>query len=92
MALARLELVRKNYAAVLEHADAALAIRQNDANARLFRVIGLTGTHSYAAAKTEAEQLARDTKDAPQVEMQLGVIALGQGRYARSRGIVPQAL
>lgn len=84
LALARLELLRKNYAAVLEHANAALAIRPNDTNARLFRVIGLTGTHSYGAAKTEAEQLARDTKDAPQVEMQLGVIALGQGRYAEA--------
>ena len=84
MAMARLELLRKNYAAVLEHANAALAIRPNDSNARLFRVIGLTGTHSYAAAKAEAEQLARDTKDAPQVEMQLGVIALGQGRYAEA--------
>jgi tetratricopeptide (TPR) repeat protein len=84
LSLARLELVRKNYAAVLEHADAALALRNDDPNARLFRVIGLTGTHSYGAAKTEAEQLARDTKDAPQVEMQLGVIALGQGRYAEA--------
>jgi tetratricopeptide (TPR) repeat protein len=82
LAMARLEVSRKNYAAVLEHANAALAIRQNDSNARLFRVIGLTGTHSYGAAKTEAEQLAHDTRDAPQVEMQLGVIALGQGRYA----------
>jgi tetratricopeptide (TPR) repeat protein len=84
LALARLELLRKNYAAVLEHANAALAIRPNDNTARLFRVIGLTGTHSYGAAKTEAEQLARDTKDAPQVEMQLGIIALGQGRYAQA--------
>ena len=62
----------------------AIAIRQSDVNARLLRVIGLTGTHSYAAAKSEAEQLARDTKDAPQVEMQLGVIALGQGHYAEA--------
>ncbi|MBV9768784.1 MAG: tetratricopeptide repeat protein, partial [Bryobacterales bacterium] len=54
----------------------------DDPNARLFRVIGLTGTHSYGAAKAEAEQLAHDTKDAPQVEMQLGIIALGQGHYA----------
>ncbi len=84
ISMARLELVRKNYAAVLEHANAALAIRPNDARARLFRVIGLTGTHSYAVAKAEAEQLARDTKDAPQVEMQLGVIALGQGRYSQA--------
>jgi len=81
LAMARLELSRRNYAAVLEHANAALAIRQNDLDARLLHVIGLTGTRSYAAAKTEAEQLARDTKDSPQVEMQLGVIAIGQGRY-----------
>jgi tetratricopeptide (TPR) repeat protein len=84
LTMARLELARKNYAAVLEHADAALAIRQNDPSARLFRVIGLTGTRAYGAAKSEAQQLAHDTKDAPQVEMQLGVIALGQGHYAEA--------
>lgn len=84
MAFARLELLKKNYAAVLEHANAALAIRPNDNNARLLRVIGLTGTREYGAAKTEAEQLAKDTKDSPQVEMQLGVIALGQGHYAEA--------
>jgi len=84
LSLARLEVLRRNYPAVLQHANAALAIRSNDATARLFRVIGLTGTHDYGAAKTEAEQLARDTKDAPQVEMQLGIIALGQGRYAQA--------
>ncbi|MGB6944966.1 MAG: tetratricopeptide repeat protein [Bryobacteraceae bacterium] len=81
LVLARLELGRKNYPAVLLHADAALAIRPGDPNARMFRVIGLTGTHAYGSAKAEAEQLAQATKDAPQVEMQLGVIALGQGRY-----------
>ncbi len=84
LSMARLELARRNYPAVLEHANAALAIRQNDPRARLFRVIGLTGTHSYAVAKAEAEQLSRDTKGAPQVEMQLGVIALGQARYAEA--------
>jgi cellulose synthase operon protein C len=84
LALARLELLRKNYPAVLQRADTALAIRPKDPNARLFRVIGLTGTHSYLLAKTEAEQLASDTKDAPQVEMQLGIIALGQGRYSQA--------
>jgi tetratricopeptide (TPR) repeat protein len=84
MALARMELMRKNYPAVLQRANTALAIRPKDPNARLFRVIGLTGTHSYEQAKAEAEQLARDTKDSPQVEMQLGIIALGQGRYSQA--------
>ena len=87
VAMARLELLRRNYAAVLEHANAALAIRQDDTNARLLRVIGLTGTRSYAAARAEAEQLARDTKGAPQVEMQLGVIAIGQGRYTEAEAL-----
>lgn len=84
LALARVELVRKNYPAVLQHADKALEIHPNDLNARLFRVIALTGTHSYVQAKTEAERLAGDTKDSPQVEMQLGIIALGQGRYSQA--------
>jgi tetratricopeptide (TPR) repeat protein len=84
MALARLELLRRNYQAVLQRADAALAIRQNDPDARLFRVIGLAGTRSYAQAKAEAERLAKDTKDSPQIEMQLGIIALGQGRYSQA--------
>jgi tetratricopeptide (TPR) repeat protein len=84
LAMARMELLRKNYPAVLQRADTALAIRPNDLNARLFRVIGLTGTHSYVQAKAEAEQLGRDTKDSPQVEMQLGIIALGEGRYSQA--------
>ncbi|HMD47912.1 MAG TPA: tetratricopeptide repeat protein [Bryobacteraceae bacterium] len=84
LSLARMEMLRKNYSGVLQHADAALAIRRNGPNARLFRVIGLTGTRAYAQAKLEAEQLASDTKDAPQVEMQLGIIALGQGRYSQA--------
>jgi tetratricopeptide (TPR) repeat protein len=84
MALARIELMRKNYPAVLQRADKALELHPNDLNARLFRVIGLTGTHSYVQAKAEAERLASDTKDSPQVEMQLGIIALGQGRYSQA--------
>jgi tetratricopeptide (TPR) repeat protein len=80
--LAHVALLQKKYPEVLQHADAALAIRPHDDDARLLRVIGLTGTHAYASAKTEAEQLAHDTKEAPQVEMQLGIIDLGQGRYA----------
>jgi Flp pilus assembly protein TadD len=84
IALARTELLRKNYPAVLQHADKALEIRPNDPNARLFRVIGLTGTHSYVQAKAEAERLASDTKGSPQVEMQLGMIALGQGHYSEA--------
>ncbi len=84
LSLARMEMLRKNYSGVLQHADAALAIRRNDPNARLLRVIGLTGTRAYVQSKLEADQLARDTKDAPQVEMQQGVIALGQGRYSQA--------
>lgn len=84
VAMGRAELVRKNYAAVLQHANSALAIRPTDTNARLLRVIGLTGTHAYAEAQTDADQLARDTKDAPQVEMQLGLIALGQGHFSQA--------
>jgi len=84
LALARVELLRKNYTGVLQHANAALALRQNDPNARLFRVIGLTGTGSYDVAKAEADQLARDTKNAAPVEMQLAIIALGQKRYSEA--------
>jgi len=84
LSLARMEMLRKNYPGVLQHADAALAIRRNDPNARLFRVIGLTGTRAYVQAKLEADHLASDTKDAPQVAMQQGIIALGQGRYSQA--------
>ncbi len=82
--LAQVELMRRDYTAELARANAALAIRPSDNRARLYHVMGLAGTHSYDAAKAEAEQLARDTKDAPQVEMQLGVIALAQKDYAKA--------
>lgn len=82
--LARVELARRNYAALLAHANAALAIHPGDNQARLFHVMGLAGTQAFGAAKSEAEQLARDTKDAPQVQMQLAIIALGQKDYAKA--------
>lgn len=82
--LAHVEVLRRDYTALLAHANAALAIRPRDNQARLLHVMGLAGTHAYDAAKSEAEQLARDTKDAPPVEMQLGVIALGQKDYAKA--------
>lgn len=82
LALARTYLLRKNFPAMLEQANAALAINNQDNNARLYRVMALTGTGSFATAETEAEQLAKDTSNARQVEMQLGIIALSQKKYA----------
>ncbi|HLG95846.1 MAG TPA: tetratricopeptide repeat protein [Bryobacteraceae bacterium] len=82
LALARVQMLRKNYPAMLEQADTALKINSRDQNARLYRVMALTGNGSLAAAKAEAEQLAKDTSNARQVEMQLGIIALNQKKYA----------
>jgi len=84
LALARLALARRNYQAALDQAEASLALRRGDPNARLVRVIALTGQGSYAEAKAEADLLAHDTSDARQVEMQLGVIALRQKHYAEA--------
>ncbi len=84
LALAQIGVQRKNYPAVLENAAAALAIRSSDPTARLFRIIGLTGTGSYAQARSEAQQLAGSTKNAAPVEMELGVIALRQKNYAEA--------
>ena len=82
LGMSRIHMLRRNYAPALTEADAALAINANDTNARLLRVMALTSTGSYAVAKTEAERLAADTSNAKQVEMQLGIIALRQKRYA----------
>jgi predicted Zn-dependent protease len=81
LALSQMALLRKNYQAVLENAGAALAIDPGNPNARLFRVIGLTETGAYAQAKTEADQLARDTDNKGPAEKQLGIIALRQKNY-----------
>jgi tetratricopeptide (TPR) repeat protein len=84
LALARLNLLGRNYPSMLEQADIALAMKPGDQTARLLRIIALTGGASYAEAKLEAEQLARDTSNARQVQMQLGIIALGQKHYAEA--------
>ena len=84
LALAQIGLLRKNYSAMLDQARAALTIRPDDPTARLYRVIALTGLGSYAQAKTEAEQLARTTKNAGPVEMQLGMIALKEQKYSEA--------
>lgn len=84
LALARLNLLRRNYPSMLEQANVALSVKPGDQTARLLRIIALTGNGSYAEAKLEAEQLARDTSNARQVQMQLGIIALGQKHYAEA--------
>ena len=81
LALARVYLLRKNYPAMLEQANAALAINNRDPNAQLYRIMALTGSGSFGTAEMEAKQLARDTSNAPPVEMQLGIIALSQKKY-----------
>jgi Flp pilus assembly protein TadD len=91
LALARLELMRKNYPAVLQHANKALAIRPNDPNARLFRVIGLTGTHSYVQAKTEAEQLAAIPRMRRRLRCNLGLSHWAKAVIPRLRTF-PQAI
>ncbi|HYK18426.1 MAG TPA: tetratricopeptide repeat protein [Bryobacteraceae bacterium] len=85
LALARVYQVRKNYTAMLEEANAALAINNREETAHLYRVVALTGTGSFALAKTEAEQLARDATHARQAEMQLGIIALKEKKYAQAQ-------
>jgi tetratricopeptide (TPR) repeat protein len=82
LALAQISLMRKNYSATLDQAGAALTIRPDDPTARLYRIVALTGLGSYAQAKNEAEQLARTTKNAAPVEMQLGMIALKEKKYS----------
>ena len=84
LALARVFMLRKNYPAMLEQTNAALTIKHGDENARLFRIIALTGTGAFAEAKTEAERLAGDTTNSRQIQMQLGIIALGQKHYAEA--------
>ncbi|HYL37906.1 MAG TPA: tetratricopeptide repeat protein [Bryobacteraceae bacterium] len=84
LALARIYLLRRNYPAMLEQANAALSIKSDDDNARLLHIIALTGTKSFAQAKNEAEQLSRSSSNRRQAEMQLGVIALSQQHYAEA--------
>ena len=81
LALARINLLRKNYPAMLQQADAALAINRSDESARQLRITALTLTGSYGQAKNEAEQLAKDSAHPQQAQMQLGIIALAQKRY-----------
>ncbi len=85
LALAGVYLLRKSYAAVLEQANAALAINNRDENARLYRIMGLTGTGAFAMARSEAEQMARNSSHVRQAQMQLGIIALSQKKYAEAQ-------
>jgi len=83
-ALAQIGLLRKNYSSVLDQAGAVLANNPEDPTARLFQIMALTGLGSFAQAKAQAEQLARSTKNAAPVEMQMGIIALNQKNYAEA--------
>jgi len=84
LALAQIGLLRKNYSFVLDQAAAVLTISPEDPTGRLFRIMALTGLGSFAQAKSQAEQLARSTKNAAPVEIQMGIIALNQKNYTEA--------
>lgn len=80
LALARLNLMKGKYGAVLTETNTVAAIQPDSQEAKILRIIGLTGSGLYAEAKAEALQLPAGAGDAAR-EMQLGNIALAQKRF-----------
>lgn len=83
LALARLNLTRTKYSAVVAEANAAAALQPDSQTAKILRIIGLTGGGAYAEAKAEALRLPAEGENA-QREMQLGNIALAERKFGEA--------
>ena len=82
LALAEVNMMRKNYARALDYSNNALTVKPGDETARMLHIAALTATGSYAAAKTEAQQLSGSASAQRSAQTQLAVLALLQKRYA----------
>ena len=85
MALAELNLAKKDYAQALQYATSALSVNPRLTQARLVRTAGLMGTQRYSEARTELASLATDVPQNVEVQFQLANLDLAEKKFPQAK-------
>ncbi len=82
LALAGLARQSRDGAALLRHADAALALHPQSAYARYLRIVGLRALGENSLARIETAKLVREYPNSMDARLQLAAIAMDERRFA----------
>ncbi len=78
---------RRQYEEMLRYADSLLTFKANNPQARLWRAIALMGTGNYASARAEMNRLAREYPQSTDIQLQLGLLNLGEKKYGDAEAL-----
>lgn len=81
LSLAQLQTTRGEFDAALKTAESVLAIDPGNVNARLIESAALMGQKRYGDSRTMLNNMAKAAPSSPDVQFQLGVVNLAEGKY-----------
>jgi tetratricopeptide (TPR) repeat protein len=86
-ALAELSLAQNRPQDALRRSEEVLALDSQDSWARYLHATALIGTGQYDAAQPELTALAQRFPDSANVQLQLGILAVSQGKFKEAEAI-----
>jgi tetratricopeptide (TPR) repeat protein len=86
-ALAEVGLMDQRPQESLQQANEILKIRPNDNSARLLHARSLIATGDLSTARDELSAMAKTSPRDPQLQLELGLVALSEQKYAEARSI-----
>jgi tetratricopeptide (TPR) repeat protein len=81
IALAQLEVNRREYDAAFKTAEAVLAIDRNNAMAKLIQSASLMGQKKFAESRQMLETMLKTNPSSPDVYFQLGIVNLTESKF-----------
>jgi tetratricopeptide (TPR) repeat protein len=86
-ALAEIAMVQKKHETVLNQAKEILTLDAGNPRARLLEAAGKTGMGMHQAAHQELRQLQKEFPHDTEVQIQLGILAIAEKKYAEAEAI-----
>lgn len=84
LGLAQVALAMKQYRVALRHLDEVLAYDPGNPAVRILRAAASTGLGNFGEARGDLLRLLRETPGSVDVQLQLGLVAIGEKKYAEA--------
>jgi tetratricopeptide (TPR) repeat protein len=84
IALAELNLSKRDYAQALQYASSALSVNPRLTEARLVRTAAMLGTQRYSEARTELTSLATDAPHNVEVQFQIANLDMAEKKFPQA--------